>query len=73
MKHTYVLFAKNGRSPTVHHPSLKSARDEANRLIDHCNAGEVIICRFVEGLRSVASKAVLTENPLPNTEKEPPF
>jgi hypothetical protein len=67
MSATYVLFVPGTRGPTVHHQSIKTAREEAKRLLDHCGASQVMICRYVEGMhkRVTVSYDPLGTNPLP--------
>lgn len=64
MKTTYVLFVPGGRAPTVYHESLKSAREEASRLIEHGGASDVMVCRFIEGTRKKVVTEPMAENPL---------
>lgn len=64
MKPTYVLFVPGTRGPSVYQPTIKAARAEANRLI-MSGVAEVMICRFVEGLRRTVEAKPLESNPLP--------
>lgn len=63
MKPTYVLFVPGSRGPSVYHPDLKSAREEASRLVAS-GVNEVMICRFIEGKRRTIEIKPLESNPL---------
>ena len=73
MKPTYVLFVPGTRGPSVYHSSLASARKEAQRLLGG-GSGQVMICRYIEGIHNVTEVRPLESNPLaPSMDGEHPF
>lgn len=69
MKTTYVLFVPGTRGPTVYHDNIKTAREEAKRLLESGGASEVMVCRFVEGLRKKTITEPMEANPLRPRQK----